>query len=84
MTLYLEIPDSVAHAMRLPPSEQRQQLLKELAVSLYAQGILSFSKARELANMDKLAFGQLLGDRKVPRHYGDDELKDDIAYARSE
>ena len=42
------------------------------------------AKARELAHMDKLAFGQLLGDRKVPRHYGDDELKDDIAYARSE
>lgn len=84
MTLYLEIPDSVARAMRLPPSEQRQQLLKELAVSLYAQGILSFGKARELANMDKLAFGQLLGNRNVPRHYGEEELKDDIAYARSE
>ncbi len=68
MTLHLEIPDSVAQAMRLPPGEQRQQLLVELAVTLYAQGILSFGKARELAGMEKLAFGQLLGKRGISRH----------------
>jgi len=84
MTLYLEIPDSVARAMRLPPSEQRQKLLIELSVTLYAQGILSFGKARELAGMDKLAFGQLLGKRGVPRHYGEEDLQDDITYARGE
>jgi hypothetical protein len=46
MTLYLEIPASVTQAMRLPLSEQRQRLLKELAISFYAQGILSSGKAR--------------------------------------
>ena len=84
MTLYLEIPDSVTQAMRIPPGEQRQQLLVELAVTLYAQGILSFGKARELAGMEKLAFGQLLGKRGISRHYGEEELQDDISYARGE
>ena len=41
MTILLEIPDSVARAMRLPPKDQRQQLKVELALSLYAQSILT-------------------------------------------
>lgn len=81
MTILLEIPDSVARAMRLPPNEKRQQLQVELAVSLYAQGILSFGKSCELAGMTKVEFGLLLGKRNVPREYSDEDLKDDIAYA---
>jgi len=84
MTLQLEIPDSVARAMRLPATNQSKQLLVELAVALYSQGILSFGKARELAGMGKAEFGILLGERNVGRHYGEEELKDDLAYARSE
>ncbi len=33
--------------------------------------------------MDKYEFGQLLGRRGVLRHYGDEELDDDLNYARS-
>ena len=80
MTILLEIPDSVARALRLPPAEQLQQLKVELALSLYAQGILSFGKARELADMDKLEFGLLLGKRNLPRHYTNEDLQDDLAY----
>jgi len=84
MTLQLEIPDSVARAMRLPAINQRKQLLVELAVALYTQGILSFGKARELARMGKAEFGILLGERNLTRHYSEEELKDDLTYARSE
>lgn len=80
MSIYLEIPDSVAQAIRLPEAEQARALLVELAVTLYAQGALSFGKARELAQMDKYSFGRLLGERGVPRHYGAAELADDLAY----
>ena len=81
MTILLEIPDSVARAMRLPPNEQRRQLVVELAVSLYAQSILSFGKACELAGMSKLEFGILLGKRNIPRQYNEQDLQDDISYA---
>ncbi len=81
MTILLEIPDSVARAMRLPPNEQKHQLKVELAVSLYAQSILSFGKACELAGMSKLEFGILLGKRHVPRQYSEQDLQDDISYA---
>lgn len=77
----LEIPDSVAQAMRLPAAEQPQRLMVELALALYAQGILSFGKARQLVGLDKYAFGQLLGERQIPRHYEASDLQDDITYA---
>ncbi len=84
MTIQLVIPDSVAQAMRLPARQRQQQLMLELALTLYAQGILSFGKARELANTDRLAFGRLLGERGIARHYSDDDLADDVSYACGE
>ncbi len=84
MSLQLDIPDSVVQAIRLPEERLRQELLVELAVALYAQGLLSFGKARELAGMGKYEFGHLLGKRAIPRHYGLEELEDDLTYARGE
>jgi predicted HTH domain antitoxin len=81
MTILLEIPDSVARAIRLPKKEQQRQLKVELAVSLYAQGLLSFGKACELAETTKVEFGLLLGRRNIPRQYDEQDLQDDIAYA---
>jgi len=81
MSLVLEIPDQVAQAMRLPLMEQQQQVMLELAVALYARGILSFGKARELTTLNKAEFGILLGQRGVPRHYARQEVDDDITYA---
>jgi predicted HTH domain antitoxin len=81
MSILLEIPDSVAQAIRLPLAEQKQQLLVELALALYAQGALSFGKACELGSLDKYEFGLLLGKRGIPRHYTAEDLQDDITYA---
>lgn len=82
MGLQLHIPDSVVQAMRLPEERMAQELLVELALALYAQGSLAFGKARELAGMDRTAFSQLLGQRGIPRHYGPEELAEDLRYAR--
>ena len=84
MSLQLDIPDSVSQALRLPRAEQQQRLTTELALSLYAQSILSFGKAREMARLSKHEFGSLLGQRSIPRHYESDDLQDDIAYARGQ
>jgi len=84
MALQLRIPDSVTQAIRLPEKRMKEDLLVELAVALYTQEVLSFGKARELAGMSKCEFGQLLGKRGIPRHYGWEELEDDVTYARSE
>ncbi|MCP4168004.1 MAG: UPF0175 family protein [Chloroflexi bacterium] len=84
MNIELQIPDTVAQAIRLPEERIVRELLVELAIALYTQGLLSFGKARELAGMGKYEFGRLLGERDIARHYGWEELEDDLAYARGE
>ena len=84
MGIHLTIPDSITQAMRLPRQEQHDRLIVELAVTLYAQGILPFGKARELAGMSKFEFGRLLGERKITRHYSQEDLENDITYAGRE
>jgi predicted HTH domain antitoxin len=83
MTIHLVIPDSIAQAMRLPTTKRQEQLMVELALTLYAQRILSFGKACELAGVERLTFSRLLGERDIPRHYSEDDLQDDLKYAGS-
>jgi predicted HTH domain antitoxin len=84
MGLQISISDSIVQALRLPEQRIEQELRRELAIALYTQDILAFGKARELADMDKYEFGQLLARRKVVRHYSFEELNDDLTYARGE
>lgn len=80
----LNIPDSVLQGLRIPEGEIAQRLRTELAIALYAQGALALGKAAELAEMERVPFGELIGHRGIARHYGDAELAQDIAYAGSE
>ena len=82
MTYHLDIPESIANSLRLPASEIEARLRIELAVGLYAQGILPFGKASELAEISRFAFADLIEQRNIPRHYTEDELTQDIGYAR--
>lgn len=84
MSLTLEIPDTVEQALRLPRDGRLNELMLELAVALYARGILSLGKASELAKLSKTELGLLLGRRGIPRHYGEEELAQDLKYARGE
>ena len=79
----MEIPESVVSAMRLPGPEVEARLKVELAVALFAQWILSFGKAAELAGVDRYAFAELVGERGVARHYTERELAEDLRYASS-
>jgi predicted HTH domain antitoxin len=80
--MQLSIPESIIQSIRLPEGRIEAELLKELALALYAQELLSFGKSRELANLDHWQFSQLLGDRNIPRHYSETELAEDFDYAR--
>ena len=84
MEIIIDIPESVVQAIRLPEQRIEHEIRVELAISLYQQGILSFGKAREFAGMGKYEFGKLLGERKIARHYGEEEMKQDLAYANSQ
>lgn len=81
MGLKIAISDSILQAIRLPEQRIERELRQELALALYAQDFLSLGKARELAEMDKYEFSKLLGEREILRHYGTEELEDDLIYA---
>ena len=70
----IEIPREVLRAVRMTPDELR----RELAISLFQQGKLSFGKAREMTGMSFWAFQQLLGSRTIPVHYDIAEYEQDL------
>jgi predicted HTH domain antitoxin len=82
MKLHLDIPESITSGLRLPEPEMEPRLRTELGVALYAQGILAFGKASELAGISRHGFAELLGLRQIPRHYSEHELAQDLDYAR--
>lgn len=71
----LDIPQDVLDSARM----NLHDLKVELAVSLYAQGRLGIGKARELAEMSLWTFRQLLAFRRIPPHYDETDLREDVA-----
>lgn len=80
----LKIPSDVYESLKFPPDERKKEVRRELAVSLYNRGALSLGKARQLADMERWEFHQLLGERKIPRHYTEENLQEDLEYARND
>lgn len=81
MAMTLNIPDDVVAAIKWPRQQLDQQLAVEMAFALYGRGLVSMGIARRLAKLDKWAFLEGLAERQIERHYGQDELKEDIDYA---
>ena len=77
--MVLEIPADLAEALKLPPEEKMARVRRELALRLYQKGLLSFGKARQLAQMSKWDFHALLGAEGIVRRYDVDEFEDDLA-----
>ena len=83
MAISITIPDDVLESAKIPRSELKQELLKEMAFALYSRGITSMGTARKLAKIDKWKFLEGLAERGIERHCNEAELKEDIAYANS-
>ncbi|MBD3345098.1 MAG: UPF0175 family protein [Chitinivibrionales bacterium] len=73
-TTSLQIPQDILDSAHLSVKDAKI----ELAISLYSQGRLSIGKARELADMSLWEFRQICAARKVPAHYDDNELENDL------
>ena len=78
--LILEVPGEILEAVKLPAPEMEKEFRKELALALYQRGILALGKARLLAKMTRWEFESLLGQRRIPRHYSDADLEEDLHY----
>jgi predicted HTH domain antitoxin len=65
----------------LAPRDREARLLLELAAALHASDALSLRQAAELAGLSRIDFGFELGERGIHRHYAQEELAEDLAYA---
>jgi predicted HTH domain antitoxin len=54
----------------------------ELALALYRRGLLSVGKARRLAKISRWELEEILGERRILRHYTETDLADDLRYAQ--
>ena len=83
-TVQIEIPQDVILALKIPQQRIQATLTEELAIDLYAQGYLSFGKARKLAALSKWEFAERLGARGIPRHYAEEDFEEDLRFAHDE
>lgn len=54
------------------------ELVREVAVMLFAQDRLTLEQAFRLARMDRISFQHLLSSRGIEMHYTVDDLEQDI------
>ena len=82
MGISLTIPDSVCDALGLPEGEIERALYRELALALYARWGLTMGLASRLGGFAKTEFLDALAERGILRHYTQEDLDDDAAYAQ--
>ncbi len=74
----LEIPDEIVQQLRLPPDRVEAELKRELAIHLVQERICTSAQGARLAEMDRLEFERLLGDRRVPWPGTLDDIQRDL------
>jgi len=82
--IVIDVPRDVLDAVKLPSSEIEKALRHELALALYARGALALGKARVLAGMTRWEFEELLGQRRIVRHYTAADLAEDIRHGHGD
>jgi predicted HTH domain antitoxin len=70
------------------PAELEKQISREeaalhLAIGLFAGDKVTLGQAASIAGISQPAFMHELGKRKIPLHYGIDELEQDIATVKN-
>ena len=78
----IDIPEDVMASMKIPMHELETVLKRELAIALYEREVLPLGKARAIAAMSKWEFLEVLGRRKIPRHYTEKEMAEDVIFAK--
>lgn len=79
----ITIPTEVKSALKIPERELESRLRLELAVHLYEEWLISFGKVLELAQLSRYDFAAELAKRNITRHYTEQELAKDLAFAGS-
>lgn len=77
--MLIEISDNVVAQSGLSKNE----ILLEVALSLYQRGAISLGLAAQLAGLHRFAFQQEMSNRKIPVNLTWEEIQHDIADIRA-
>lgn len=68
------LPDGLLESTKLTEAE----LVRELALTLFQRDRLTLGQAARLCNLPQLDFQRLLASRRIPIHYGMEEMQQDL------
>ena len=72
--MLVTLPDDLLESTKLTEAE----LKAELALALFQRERLTLGQAAELAGLPQLDFQRLLANRRIPIHYGIEEMQQDL------
>ena len=76
--MVVTLPDHIPALRRM----SEQEVKRELAVSLYAARKLTVVQAADLAQLSLFDFQAALRDRRIPQHYDESDLEQDLVALR--
>jgi len=80
--IQIEIPEEIITGIKIPEKDLEKIMKIELAIARYQKGYLSFGQARKITGLSKIEFINELAERKVERHYTEEDLRDDVEFRR--
>ena len=74
----LTLPAESLVGIRIPPRDLPQELVRRLAMNLFADGVLSGASACKMAGLSKAEFQHLLGERGIVQPLGELDYEQDL------
>jgi len=74
----IKIPEDIMYSVKIPRKHWEVKIKQELALQLYREGLISFANAHRMAELSKIEFHYLLGDRCIPRQYDLEDYEKDL------
>ena len=78
VTVKIDFPKDVLLAADITESNASLNIKKYLALYMFKERILSFGKAVELAEMDRIEFLELAGSKGISLNYDADDYQEDL------
>jgi predicted HTH domain antitoxin len=75
----LTVSDELLQTAHLSEAE----LMQEIAVTLFQQDRLTLGQAAAFAGLTRLGMQRILASRRIPLHYGSEDLEHDLATVRN-
>lgn len=78
----LELPEDVFTSAHITRKRASVELRKIIALELFRERAVSLGKGAEIAGMCIADFMDLTAQKEIPLHYTEEDLQDDVKWAR--